>query len=243
MFLNFIEKYPFILAFIMGLVPALIWLWFWLKEDKHPEPVKMLTLSFLGGIVAVFFVLPLQRIVYNYLGEQEFWSFGLWASIEEVMKFVFIYFIALRNKVADEPVDDMIYLIVGALGFVTLENTLFLMDPIRDGNIFGTIINGNLRFIGASLLHIMSSATIGIFMGLSFYKPAFEKRTYTFIGIVVAIVLHTSFNLFILNGVPENLFFVFGMVWVSIVVLLLLFEKVKHIRKTKEFLAKTSNQN
>ena len=40
--LDFIQKYPFILAFILGLIPALIWLWFWLKEDIHPEPAKMI---------------------------------------------------------------------------------------------------------------------------------------------------------------------------------------------------------
>ncbi len=241
MFVTFIEKYPFILAFLLGLVPALIWLWFWLKEDRHPEPHKMITLSFVGGMATVLFVFPLQKLVYNHLGGDEFWSFTLWAGIEEILKFIFVYFIALKNKATDEPVDDMIYLIVAALGFVTLENTLFLMGPIRDGNILGTIINGNLRFIGASLLHIMSSATIGIFMGLSFYKSVFERRIYIIIGILVAIVLHTAFNLFILNGAPENIFFIFGMVWLSIIVLLLLFEKVKHVRKTKEFLAQTSN--
>ncbi len=173
MFITFIEKYPFILAFLLGLVPALIWMWFWLKEDTHPEPHKMLTLSFFGGMAAVFFVLPLQKIVYNYL---------------------------------------------------------FLIQPIQDGNVWSTIINSNLRFVGASLLHIMSSATIGIFMGLSFYRSAFERRIYTFIGIMIAIVLHTSFNLFILNEAPENIFFIFGMVWVNIVILLLLFEKDVHLR-------------
>ncbi|OHB10724.1 MAG: hypothetical protein A3H52_00475 [Candidatus Zambryskibacteria bacterium RIFCSPLOWO2_02_FULL_39_26] len=241
MLVTFIQTYPFILAFLLGLIPAMVWLWFWLKEDTHPEPHKMLTLSFVGGMIAVLFVLPLQKIVYNYFSGDEFISFSLWASTEEVVKFVFIYFIALRNKATDEPVDDMIYLIVGALGFVTLENTLFLMDPIREGNAMGAIINGNLRFIGASLLHIMSSGTIGIFMGLSFYKPVLERRIYTFIGIIVAIVLHTAFNLFILNGTPENIFFVFGMVWLSVIVLLLLFEKVKHIRKTREYLKQVTN--
>ena len=58
MFLDFLQQYPFILAFILGLIPALVWLWFWLKEDIHPEPAKMITLSFIGGMVAVLFVLP-----------------------------------------------------------------------------------------------------------------------------------------------------------------------------------------
>ena len=218
----------------MGIIPALIWLWFWLKEDRHPEPVKNLTLSFLGGMLAVLFVLPLQKLVYDYLGQRDTLAFTLWASIEELFKFGIIYFIALERKVTDEPVDDMIYLIVGALGFVTLENTLFLLEPIRNGDIITTIINSNLRFLGASLVHIMSSATIGIMMGLSFYKSKAKKREYTIFGIILAIILHTGFNLFIINQVDGNIFFIFGMVWVGIVIVLLLFEKVKNITYTYE---------
>jgi len=150
--------------------------------------------------------------------------------MEELSKFIFIYFIALRNKtVANEPVDDIIYLIVGALGFVTLENTLFLMDPIGKGDVIKTIINSNMRFLGASLVHIMSSATIGICIGLSFYKNLKEKRKYWIFGIILAIMLHTAFNLFIINEVTGNIFLTFGLVWICIIVILLLFEKVKSI--------------
>ena len=125
--------------------------------------------------------------------------------------------------------DDIIYLIISALGFVTFENTLFLIEPIKNGDIIGTIINGNMRFLGASLLHIMSSATIGICMGLAFYKSRARKREYLALGIILAISLHASFNLFIINRAPGNIFSIFGMVWVGIIALLLLFEKVKSI--------------
>lgn len=231
MFLDFLQQYPFILAFILGLIPSLIWMWFWLKEDIHPEPAKMITLSFIGGMVAVLFVLPFQKLVYFYFENNEALSFTLWATIEELSKFGFVYFIALQSKkLVDEPVDDIIYLIISALGFVTFENALFLIQPISDGNVIDTIIHGNLRFVGASLLHIMTSATIGIMMALSFYKSVGARRLYTFFGIVIAIVLHTAFNLFILSEVPGNIFFVFGTVWVGVVILLLLLEKVKHIK-------------
>jgi RsiW-degrading membrane proteinase PrsW (M82 family) len=233
MILELIEKYPYVLAFILGLAPALIWMWFWLKEDTHPEPAKMVTLSFLGGMLAVLFVLPLQKLVYDHFYLYENLSFFLWAALEELSKFGFVYLIALRfKKFADEPIDDIIYLIISSLGFVTLENTLFLMDPIQNGNFASTIINGNLRFVGASLLHTISSATIGICMGLSFYKSRAKKFLYTLSGILIAIILHTSFNLFIIREAEGNIFLVFGMVRLSIIVLLLLFEKVKHIQKT-----------
>lgn len=239
MLLTYIREYPFILAFLLGFIPAMIWLWFWLKEDTHPEPAKILTLAFIGGMLAVVFVLPLQKIVYDFFANnqllEEYWwtnlEFTIWATLEEILKFVFVYFIAIKNKAtADEPVDDIIYLIVSALGFVTLENTLFLVDPIKSGDIVGTIINSNMRFLGASLIHIMSSATIGIFMGLAFFKSKARKTEYLIVGLILAILLHTSFNLFIINETSGNIFSVFGLVWVGIIVILLLFEKVKAVQ-------------
>lgn len=232
MILDFIQKYPFVMAFILGLIPALIWLWFWLKEDTHPEPAKMVTLSFIGGMAAVLFVLPLQKIVYDYIQNQDVLSFAVWASIEETFKFIFVYFIALRNKkVADEPVDDIIYLIISALGFVTLENTLFLIPGIANGDFLNTIVYGNSRFIGASLLHIMTSGVVGIMIALAFYKTRKQKVYYTIFGLIIAIVLHTAFNLSIMN-MPEKYLLTFGMVWAGVVGLLLMFEKVKHLNKT-----------
>jgi RsiW-degrading membrane proteinase PrsW (M82 family) len=233
MFLSFIEEYPFVLAFILGLVPALIWLWFWLKEDTHPESPRMITLAFVGGMMAVAVVLPLQKFVYNHVSpDDQLTSFTLWAAIEEICKFAFAYAIALRSKrIADEPIDDIIYLIISALGFVTFENTLFLIDPIQNGDILGTLVNGNLRFIGASLLHTMTSATIGVCMALSFYKPPLIRKIYIVWGLSIAVILHTAFNLFILKGAEGNIFFIFSMVWLSIVILLLLFEKVKRMKR------------
>src|SRR3989344_2747331 len=107
MILNFIQQYPFILAFLLGLIPALVWLWFWMKEDIHPEPAKMVTLSFVGGMLAVLFVLPFEQLVYTHFQGQNTISFILWSALEETFKFGFVYFIALRNKViTDEPIDD-----------------------------------------------------------------------------------------------------------------------------------------
>lgn len=229
MILDFLQQYPFILAFIVGFIPALIWMWFWLKEDAHPEPAKMITLSFLGGALAVFPTIYLQEIVYDKFHENIWLSFTLWASIEEVLKFVFVYFIVLRiKKIADEPIDNMIYLIISAIGFITFENTLFLIPSISNAEFIDTIIHSNMRFVGASLLHITASGALGTAMALSFYKTLSKKIIYVILGMMVAIVLHTAFNLFIMKGV--NVLFVFVSVWVAIVVLLLMFEKVKHMR-------------
>ena len=44
----------FIYALLAGILPSLIWLWFWLREDsERSEPRWLLTASFFGGVVAV----------------------------------------------------------------------------------------------------------------------------------------------------------------------------------------------
>jgi len=230
-FLSLIKEYPYTIAPFLGLIPALIWLWFWLKEDIHPEPLKMITLSFLGGMVSVILVLPLQKIIYDYVGDSNYTSFFLWATLEEFFKFIMVYFIAISRRVTDEPVDTIIYMIVSALGFVALENTLFLVDQIHTGDLLGIVITGNMRFVGASLLHIITSGTVGIFMAISFYRSRTQKYIYILIGLLLAITLHTIFNISIMNGAEGNIFLVFGIVWVGIIAILLLFEKVKHITK------------
>ena len=92
------------------------------------------------------------------------------------------------------------------------------------------IITSNLRFLGATLVHVVSSASIGFMIGLSFYRNAFVKVIGVIIGVILATVLHASFNLAIINATEMNTLKVFGWVWFAVVILLILFEEIKSIR-------------
>ena len=70
----------------------------------------------------------------------------------------------------DEPIDAVIYMITVALGFSALENALFLSNLISTSSFAQSIITGNSRFLGATLLHVASSAAVGVMIGLSYYK-------------------------------------------------------------------------
>ena len=51
-------------ALLGGILPALIWLAFWLREDyKHPEPRGLILRTFLLGMGAVILVLPFQKAI------------------------------------------------------------------------------------------------------------------------------------------------------------------------------------
>lgn len=220
-----------LLSILGGVLPALFWLWFWLHEDKkHPEPKKRIFLSFIFGMIAVAIVLPIEKLLFKFSSsEVNTTTLFLWAAVEELIKFGAAYFVVLRSREVDEPVDFLIYMLSTALGFSAFENTLFLLNGFDSSLLGDTLIRGNMRFIGATLLHTLTSATIGAFMALSFYKNKEVKRLALVAGLSLAIALHTLFNFFIMN-VGQRVFFVFGAVWLSIMALIFMFEKIKSIK-------------
>ncbi|MEI7720281.1 MAG: PrsW family glutamic-type intramembrane protease [bacterium] len=217
------------LAFLGGVVPALLWMLFWIFEDRcDPEPKRYIFLSFVAGMVAVLLVYRLEQLAQDYTSG--ILLLTLWATLEELFKFGAAYFVALRTTVFDEPLDAVIYLVTAALGFSALENALFLWTPLHEGGLLRTVVTGDLRFMGATLLHTLASATIGIMIALSFYKKASVRRLFAFIGVILAIFLHTLFNFFILNGGSNNTMWVFVCIWLGIVALLLMTERIKQPR-------------
>src|SRR3989344_4117204 len=66
-------------------------------------------------------------------------------------------------------------------------------------------------------------------LGIAFYKSRRAKRWYTFIGVILAILLHSTFNFLILNTPEEHLLRTFGLVWIGLVALLAVLEYIKRI--------------
>lgn len=220
------------LSLFGGLLPALLWLVFWLREDKlHPEPRYRIALSFIAGMIAVLLVIPVEKAIHSFSGGAiTFTTLALWAVAEELFKLFAAYFAALRYSANDEPLDPLIYLITAALGFSALENAFFLANFLNDGYTAQSLISGNMRFIGATILHTVSSAAVGIFLGLSYYKESNLKKSYLLTGLAIAIVLHTIFNSLIIKS-GSSAFAAFGSVWIGAIVLILAIEKIKTIKK------------
>lgn len=214
-----------LLAFLGGVLPALIWLFFWLMEDRcEPEPKRFIFYSFVAGMCAVA-----PALFFEWHAKLYFTGTGLllsWALIEEVVKFGAAYLVALRFYVYDEPLDAVVYLVTAALGFSALENALFLWTPISAGDALRSVVTGDLRFMGASMLHCLTSATVGLSLAFAFYKSPGERRFAAATGLILAIALHTLFNFFILNDGSETLW-VFVSIWFGTIALLLMTERTK----------------
>jgi protease PrsW len=225
-----VEPIHFAIAFISGLVPALFWLWFWLREDqKRPEPLLLIAITFIAGMAVVPLALPLQKLAITlYTGDNLIWT---WVIIEEVLKYAVAVGIILWNRAVDEPIDMIIYMITIALGFAALENALFLLSPLAVGDYLNSTLTGAFRFLGASLLHVLASGTVGVFLAFAFYKSKTYQLIAGMLGLFLAIVLHGLFNFFIMDASGETILGVFLFVWIGVIILFLLFEKVKQTER------------
>lgn len=222
------ELTPVFTALAGGFFPALAWLWFWSREDSHPEPKRLIALAFVAGMLTVIIVIPMQKFVAGLILTQTA-LYTAWSIIEEVMKYVAARLSVLWRHEDDEPIDPIIYMIAVALGFAALENTLFLMSPLSGTTALETIMTGNLRFVGATLLHVVSSAIVGLALAFSFYKPHRVHAWYVFAGVILASALHSGFNFLILNSPETQLFRTFGYVWVGVIIVLAVVEYAKRI--------------
>lgn len=214
-------------AFIGGLLPSFIWLYFLLKENaQHPEPKKLIALAFIAGMVAVPLAVPLERLVAISL-VSSLSILVAWALIEEVLKYgMAAAFILWRPAVSEAP-DYVIYMLTVALGFAAAENMLFLITPISNGNIASSIFTGDVRFIGSTLLHVFASATIGFALAFSdTSRPAIRVAAASG-GLILAIALHTAFNALIMTEGTSTTFSAVFLIWVVAVVFFATFEVLK----------------
>jgi protease PrsW len=203
------------LIFAAGFIPALLWLWLVLSEDRaNPEPRKRLVISFLAGAVAVLVVLPFQEYIFD--SPVSFAAMILlWALSEEIIKFAFSAVFALHTKDADEPIDEIIYLAATALGFAAFENMLFLWEPLMTGNISQGVIIAHMRFVGSTLVHLVSSIIIGTFLAETFFSSRFKKVLMVFVGIFIATLFHASYNLLIMDTSNASVLPTFMALWVT----------------------------
>ncbi|MFA5942255.1 MAG: PrsW family glutamic-type intramembrane protease [Candidatus Paceibacterota bacterium] len=217
-------------AFLGGLLPSFVWLYFLLKEDaRHPEPKSLIALTFIAGMLAVPLALPLEQYAKTHL-TGDFSVFTTWALIEETLKYAMAAAFILWRKAVDEAPDYVIYLITVALGFAAAENILFLITPLMDGNIAHSIFTGDVRFLGSSLLHVVASAAIGFSIAFSMKSRPAVRVAATGLGLILAVVLHTAFNMLIISQGTSTTLAAFFLVWMIAVVFFAAFEVLKYFQ-------------
>jgi protease PrsW len=226
---SIVSLHSLIIALIGGATPAILWLLFWLREDKeNPEPRGLLFLVFILGMLSVMVAIPIQKI-FAANGVTDFQTVLVLAAIEEVLKFGIVYFVVIAGNNDRQPIDIALFAITCALGFAALENAFFLLKSVSVNDTVVSLLTGHLRFLGATLLHAVSTGFTGAMVGLSFYADEFAKKIAIIFGLGGAILLHGVFNFFILEKGQGHFLQVFALLWIVTVIIMLMFEKLRRM--------------
>lgn len=190
-----------------ALLPSVLWLAFFMAQDKHREKFRDIVRVFLWGAAIALPVVIVERsfeilfvtgpdplggtnpliftvnpFIYMFLGI---------AFVEEIGKYLVTRAKTYSRAFFDEPQDAVLYLVTAALGFAAIENLLFAVRFAEHGQevLSLTLIRG----VSANVLHVVASGTLGYFWALSLSTPK-ERKKFLYTGIVLATLLHGIYN-------------------------------------------------
>lgn len=216
------------LAILYGMIPAIVWLFYWLRENhERPRHSGILVSAFVGGVFMVILALPVEKWIAT-LSHSDTTLTILWAMAEELLKFLIFAIVILRSSTAiEEPVDYAIYIMVVAFGFAGFENALYLLQPLQAGDTVTLILSGTMRFLGTTLMHAVTASLAGIALGFAYYQSKARKIVGVIGALFLACVIHSYFNLTIVKNDGLDFFQIFGVLWFLTVGVLILFERLR----------------
>jgi len=232
----------FFSSIFLAPLPSLIWLSFYLRKDKHPEPNRLVIKIFFLGVLIVplagisEWLFSLVSEKFSFLGTI-FVLVVAFAAIEEILKYLVVKFGILKNPEFDEPVDAMIYMIIAGLGFAAAENIYLISQiPLENESVIQTLEFLTSRFLGATFLHALACGIVGYFLAVSLLIGSRLKKVFVWGGMLAATLLHSIFNYIIIlnssgeiNDMTRNLFLIITLVSGAFIVSLM-FKKVKKYR-------------
>lgn len=119
------------------------------------------------------------------------------ALVEEYLKYAVVKIKVLKKSVFDEPTDAMIYCLIVGLGFATAEN-LMILFKISFPDLSVALSTITFRFLGATLVHALASATVGYWLARGLLELEKRKR-FILIGLTLAIIFHACYNYLVLT--------------------------------------------
>lgn len=231
-----------LLQFLIAVVPCIIWLLFYLRQDVHPEPPKkVIEIFFWGGMFVIPIilaekllteVLPFSANQQNGVGLLLYFIIVI-GLVEEFFKYLVVRIRIIKSSYFDEPVDAMIYLIIAALGIAAVENILVITNILSFKE---AIFTSSIRLITAIFLHTLGAAIIGFFLAYSLRFKKIKRKLTVGFGIILASVLHGLYDFFMLKSQEAEKISSFlapiGIIALMVVIVYFLFLRVKKIPRS-----------
>lgn len=193
-----------ILLLLLAIAPGLLIILFVYFMDKYEkEELLPIVICFILGVLSTLPILQLERLGVARAIDNPMeilpmlvYSFLFVALVEEVSKFAALMIYPYRRSFFNEPFDGILYAVVIAMGFATLENVLYASRFNLNALV--------LRAFTAVPAHASFAVVQGYFIGKAKFKPE-KKWKLISLGLLASICLHGLYDFFILQQAYKNL--------------------------------------
>ena len=200
---------------LLSVVPALLLAGYvWKMDVTVREPLDLLVATFALGVLFAGFAAVLNSFFKGFFAL--FGSIGLVlffflvvAPVEETVKWLAVRLFAYRSSRFHAVIDGAVYGAIAGLGFATIENTIYIIQPYMNAAGVQAGLNDALQtaavrtFAGPG--HVIYSAFAGYYLGLAKFNR--ENRGPIVVkGLLIAAFIHATYNTIVSNlGAAMNL--------------------------------------
>jgi protease PrsW len=203
-------------------------------DQYDREPIKLLVLSFILGVVIALPVVLAElgmTALFHLSDDGMAWlptallAFVVVALPEEGFKFLILRSYAYPKKDFNEPYDGIMYAVAISMGFAGIENILYVLD--------GDMSTGILRAFTAVPAHGAFAHLMGYFMGKAKFAETSGKRVGLMLtGLSLAILAHGAYDFFLMYDQAAWAIFAFV---VLLITLFLAFRTIRAHRRNSPF--------
>lgn len=188
----------FITAVTPGIALGLI---FYLFDRHDREPIGMLLKVFFMGMISVVPTIIVENLLlsFNFFGGILgifYISFIVAGFTEEYFKrrvvLKYVYF----NPVYNEKLDGIVYCVMSALGFATIENIMYVVFRFSDVESIGLY-----RAVLSVPAHMLFAVTMGYYLSLAKFSATPEhNRHFLSKSLTVPVILHGIFDFILMSN-------------------------------------------
>ena len=225
---------------IYALIPVALIMLYVYRRDRFPEPVRIVSITFLLGVATIFPISLLIPVVEGFeetlylSGEAPYFyeAFVRAAFLEETAKWAILLLFCIKANEFNEPMDALVYGVAVSLGFAAYENWDYVLYPIYENDLELATSIAILRSFTAVPLH----ATAGVFMGLFLIRAIFGKSNhlvYVVLSLLFPVSLHGTYN-YILISPNIDAILIYPLLIVFILAVIYIFRK-ERLRQDKKY--------
>ena len=190
-----------LISILAATIPMILYLvLIWRFDIYEREPFRLVFQSYLWGAIGAILLALLFSIFLN-TGLSFFFpskkllsridTFYIAPFVEEITKGLFLL-ILVNSKRFDNVTDGLVYGGAIGLGFGMTENFLYFISYGKSfPELFSLII---IRTFFSAVMHCVSTGTLGAFLGYAKFNKTVHKIALPFIGLIIAMFIHFSWN-------------------------------------------------